>query len=294
MTADIRHLHTPKDADAVVELQRSIWRADEVPGHVLLTAAHNGGLLAGAFVGDRLAAFVFGFPGLDGSVHPPQLKHCSHQLGVHPDFRNQGLGFALKRFQRDYVAAQGIELITWTFDPLLAANAHLNIARLGAVCNAYLEDAYGPLDDGLNAGLQSDRFQVELWVNSPRVRAAIRRELAPGVLPRDAFWVNPLEHGLPAPPGPFPDMLEWPASVALAIPPDFLKLKAGDSAAAAAWRWGTRTAFVRLFAEGYVVVDFLRQANSGCYLLERLDQSQGGNAARPRRASADGLTLRAV
>lgn len=269
MMADILHLHTPKDADAVVELQRAIWGGDETPGHVLLTAAHNGGLLAGAFVGDRLAAFVFGFLGLDESRHPPHLKHCSHQLGVHPDFRNQGLGFALKRFQRDYVAAQGIELITWTFDPLLAANAHLNIARLGAVCNTYLQDAYGPLGDGLNAGLPSDRFQVELWVNSPRVRAAIRQEFAPGVLPRDVFWINPPEHGVPAPPEPLPDMSEWPASVALAIPSGFLKLKAADSTAASAWRWSTRAAFLRLFAEGYVVVDFLRQANSGCYLLER-------------------------
>lgn len=274
MTADIRHLHTPKDADAVVGLQHSIWGTGEVPGHMLLTAAHNGGLLAGAFVGDRLAAFVFGFLGFDGSVQPPRLKHCSHQLGVHPDFRNQGLGFALKRFQRDYVAAQGIELITWTFDPLLAANAHLNIARLGTVCNTYLEDAYGPLDDGLNAGLPSDRFQVEMWVNSPRVRAAMREEPATGVLPRDVLWINSLVHGLPAPPGPFPDLAQWPASVALAIPPDFLELKARDGAAAAAWRWSTRTAFVRLFAEGYVVVDFLRQAKSGCYVLERPARTQ--------------------
>lgn len=273
MTDDIRHLHTPRDADAVVELQHSIWGADEVPGHVLLTAAHNGGLLAGAFVGNRLAAFVFGFLGFNGNARPPQLKHCSHQLGVHPDFRNQGLGFALKRFQRDYVAAQGIELITWTFDPLLSANAHLNIARLGAVCNTYLEDVYGPLDDGLNAGLPSDRFQVELWVNSPRVQAAMRRELTLGGLSWDAFWINPPEHGLLAPPGPLPDMAEWPTSVALAIPLDFLKLKEEDSAAAAAWRCSTRTAFVRLFAEGYVVVGFLRQANSGCYLLERLARS---------------------
>lgn len=270
MTTGIRHLHTPKEADAVVELQRAIWGADETPGHVLLTAAHNGGLLAGTFIGDRLAAFVFGFLGLNGRVHPPQLKHCSHQLGVHPDFRNQGLGFALKQFQWEYVASQGIELITWTFDPLLAANAQLNVARLGAVCNTYLEDAYGPLADGLNAGLPSDRFQVELWVNSQRVRAAMRQELAPGVLPRGIFWINRPERGVPAPPEPLPDMSERPSAVALAIPSDFLKLKAEDSAAAAAWRWSTRAAFVRLFAEGYVVVDFLRQASSCCYLLKRL------------------------
>lgn len=269
MTVDIRHLHTPEEAEAVVELQRAIWGGDEVPGHMLLAAAHNGGLLAGAFVENRLVAFVFSFLGLDERTTPPRLKHCSHQLGVHSDFRNQGLGFALKAFQRAYVAAQGIELITWTFDPLLAANAHLNIARLGAVCNTYLEDAYGRLNDGLNAGLPSDRFQVELWVNSPRVAAAMRQERPPRVLPADVFWVNPVTGDSPAPPDFSAGMSEWPARVALAIPLDFLRVKAEDQDAAAAWRRSTRNVFVRLFDRGYVVVDFLRQPSGGCYVLER-------------------------
>ena len=270
MTVTIRHLTTPAEAAAVVDLQRAIWGGDEVPGHVLLAAARSGGLLAGAFVADRLAGFVWSFLGLDESVHPPKLKHHSHMLGVHPDFRNRGLGFALKRFQWYYAAGQGIELITWTFDPLLAANAHLNIARLGAVCNTYLEDLYGHLNDDLNAGLPSDRFQVELWVNTPRVRAAMREDLPPRTLPQDAFWLNLLDRGgVPAPPDPFPDMAELPARVALAIPLDFLRLKAEDRAAAAAWRRSTRNVFEFLFDRGYVVVDFLRQATCGCYLLEQ-------------------------
>ncbi len=259
MTVTIRHLHTPADATAAVELQRAIWGGDEVAGHVLLTAAHNGGLLAGAFVADRLAGFVWSFLGLDERVHPPRLKHCSHMLGVHPDYRNQGLGFALKRFQWDYVAGQGIELITWTFDPLLAPNAHLNMARLGAVCNTYMEDAYGPLDDDLNAGLPSDRLQVDLWVNAQRVRAAMREGLPPRVLPQAALWINPLN--------PLPGTSGLSAWVAVAIPLDFGRVKAADGGVAAAWRRGTRLVFKSLFGQGYMVVDFLRQPTCGCYLL---------------------------
>ena len=82
-----------------------------------------------------------------------RLKHCSHQLGVHPAYRNLGLGFLLKRFQWEFVRDQGIELITWTYDPLLSTNAYLNIARLGAVCNTYRRNEYGDLNDDLNAGL---------------------------------------------------------------------------------------------------------------------------------------------
>ena len=47
-------------------LQQVIWPGADteiVPGHVLLTAAHHGGLVAGAWAGERLAGFVFGFLG---------------------------------------------------------------------------------------------------------------------------------------------------------------------------------------------------------------------------------------
>ena len=137
-----------------------------VPLHVLITAAKNGGLLLGAFDGETLAGFVFGFPGLtpDG-----KLKHCSHMAGVHPAYRDRGLGYSLKLAQRLHVLAQGIDLITWTFDPLETRNATLNFHKLGAICNTYLPNLYGEMHNGLNAGLPSDRFQVDWWIASERV-----------------------------------------------------------------------------------------------------------------------------
>jgi predicted GNAT superfamily acetyltransferase len=40
--------------------------------------------------------------------------------------------------------ARGFDLMEWTFDPLEIKNAHLNIARLGAIARRYQPDFYGP------------------------------------------------------------------------------------------------------------------------------------------------------
>ena len=121
-------------------------------------------MLLGVFVNDELIGFVFGFPGIEPTPDGPRPKHCSHILGVLPDHRDGGVGFALKRAQWQMVRHQGLDHVTWTYDPLLSRNAHLNIARLGAVCSTYRRSEYGDMRDGLNAGLPSDRFQVDWWV----------------------------------------------------------------------------------------------------------------------------------
>ena len=92
---------------AVEALQREVWDLPDtevVPLHLLTTAARNGGLLLGAFDRDRLAGFVFGFAGLTAAG---RLKHCSHMAGVHPDYRDQNLGYRLKLAQREYVLVAG-------------------------------------------------------------------------------------------------------------------------------------------------------------------------------------------
>ncbi len=86
---------------AAEALSTVVWpgtELDVVPGHLLLTIAHNGGLVAGAFDSDRLIGFVFGFLGLDERWYPAKLKHCSHQLGVHPDYRSAGVGYRAQAF----------------------------------------------------------------------------------------------------------------------------------------------------------------------------------------------------
>lgn len=265
----IRLLESPEELEQVVALQRIVWPGSDleiVPSHILLTAAHNGGLVAGAYIDDQLTGFVFSFLGFQPAEPGRRLKHCSHMLGVHPDCRGAGIGFALKRFQRERVLSQGLDLVTWTYDPLLARNARLNIAKLGAVCNTYLPDLYGELRDGLNAGLPTDRFQVDWWIAHDRVAARVGQESGarPGLadlLDAGAHLVNPpVGPDQPAsPPGDIRDAKDQSA-VLIEIPSDFPALKAADPALALRWRLATRQAFRALFEQGLAVTDFVSQA----------------------------------
>jgi len=230
----------------------------------LITAVHNGGLVLGAFTNEELVGFVFGFPGLETTPDGPRPKHCSHMMGIHPEHRDDGIGFALKRAQWQMVRKQGVDRITWTFDPLLSRNAHLNIARLGAVCNTYEVAFYGPMRDGLNVGLDSDRFPVDLWVNSRRVERRLSLEARPELKRSDfeaaqAKIINPVRFdtaGLPTPTDP-----SLPASqdnlCLVEIPADFSSLKTANFELAKTWRQHIREIFLDLFKRGYYVTDFI-------------------------------------
>ncbi|MBI1794195.1 MAG: GNAT family N-acetyltransferase [Chloroflexi bacterium] len=264
--AHIRLLETPEELSAVEALQRVIWPGSEtdiVPAHMLITAAHNGGLVLGAFADDELVGFVFGFPGLETTPDGPRPKHCSHMAGVHPDHRNSGLGFALKRAQWQMIRHQGLDHITWTYDPLLSRNAQLNIARLGAVCSTYHRSEYGDMRDGLNAGLPSDRFQVDWWINTKRVERRLSKRARPtlklnhltrvGIQPHFTLPTGPDDW--PRPPGHFPPLEAQ--LIAAEIPSDFMAMKSADFALARDWRFFSREFFETAFAKGYLVTDFV-------------------------------------
>lgn len=269
---EIRTLDSVEDVHAVEKLQREVWpgsETDVVPGHLLLTIEHNGGLLLGAFVDEKLVGFVLGFLGVDTAspdrVAMARLKHSSHMLGVHPDYRDRGIGVALKLAQRRQLLAQGVRLATWTYDPLQSRNAHLNIRRLGALCRRYIPNAYGEMRDDLNQGLPSDRFEVEWWVTSSRVETRVERTRPPldlaNFLAAGAEKVNPAsldEQDLPRP-------SETPASLdgnllLVEIPPDFDRIKQQDIDLAYAWRQHTRDIFQSAFEAGYIVTDFVHLA----------------------------------
>jgi predicted GNAT superfamily acetyltransferase len=274
----IKILESPQEMVAVEHLQRLVWPGSEldiVPAHMLLAASHNGGLVIGAYTSgfgssldnDReLVGFVFGFPGLYPTPDGPRSKLASHLLGVHPDYRNRGVGFFLKRAQWQMVRHLELDLITWTYDPLLSRNAYLNIARLGAVCNQYRRDDYGEMRDAINIGLPSDRFQVDWWVNSKRVlrrlsrQARLRLDLA-HVLSTGARIVNPTRatpEGYPQPGGPIhlPEGEEEPV-ILVEIPSDFQRLRVAAPELAQHWREVTRQLFEELFTEGYLVTDMI-------------------------------------
>ncbi|HSK98106.1 MAG TPA: GNAT family N-acetyltransferase, partial [Euzebyales bacterium] len=153
----------PVACSAVEDLQREVWGLPDrgiVPGEQVRAIVHNGGMLLLAHAGGELVGFCFAFVGLDRD----RPIWCSHMLAVRPQWRSRGIGRALKLAQRDLARDRGIHLITWTFDPLQARNAHLNLHRLGARARRYLVDHYGTMDDAINRGLPSDRLVAEWQV----------------------------------------------------------------------------------------------------------------------------------
>jgi len=282
----IRLLEKPEEMNAVIELQRVVWPGSETevtPAHVLITAAHNGGLILGAYEEDILIGFVFGFPGIDMLPDGPQLKHCSHMLAVRPEARDAGLEFALKRAQGQMLRQQGLTHATWTYDPLLSRNAHLNIAKLAATCNTYLGSYYGEMSDGLNIGLPSDRFQVDWWLTSRRVerrlgkhpRGALSLDNLIQAGCRPLYAVQPLQDNLLQPPENIPPFGE--KVLAVEIPPDFMALKAADMELAKGWRFFTRDFFEAAFSSGYIVTDFIFEQGRSFYVLSHGEATLEGD-----------------
>ena len=279
MTIDIRPIQTHDEYRAVEQLQREVWGLEEVevvPNHLLFTSHKNGGLVLGAFASlpgegeERLVGFVFGFVGLTADG---QVKHCSHMAGVAPSHQDQNVGYRLKLAQREHVLGQGMDLVTWTFDPLESRNARLNFHKLGTTCDTYLRDLYGSMRDALNVGLPSDRFQVDWHVASARVAERLQGEwTGPSLSTLQAEGV-PIVNRFPLAELPRPPQKILPIEgdrLLLQIPPHFQAVKAADLGLARVWRLHTRALFEAAFAAGYTAVDLLFEGGQSCYLLERI------------------------
>jgi predicted GNAT superfamily acetyltransferase len=160
------------DFEQCVAVQLAVWGysdSDLIPKRVFIVASAIGGQVIGAFAGKRLVGFAMSLPGFRGGE--PYLH--SHMLAVLPEYRNSGLGRRLKMAQRENALESGIERMEWTFDPLEIKNAHLNIARLGAVARRYMPDFYGPSTSPLQGSLPTDRLVAEWWLRSSRVEQVL-------------------------------------------------------------------------------------------------------------------------
>jgi predicted GNAT superfamily acetyltransferase len=278
MNVEIRPIRTQAEYRAVEQLQREAWGLEEVeivPDHLLLTAQKNGGLVLGAFdaslaeKNEGLVGFVFGFTGLSPTR---QVKHCSHMAAVAPAYQGQNLGYRLKLAQREHVLAQGLDLITWTFDPLESRNASLNFHKLGALCHTYMRDLYGRMRDALNVALPSDRFEVEWHIASAHVRERLNSGgRSPSLSQWQAAGVPLLNRPFPSDP-PRPTDAIRPIQgerLLIEIPAYFQTIKAMDMQLARAWRLHTRALFEAAFDHAYAVTDLLFQAGRSFYLLEK-------------------------
>ncbi|MCB0005160.1 MAG: hypothetical protein KDE04_01865 [Anaerolineales bacterium] len=271
MNIEIRDITEIADVKAVEQLQMDVWGGDPgmiVPDHLLVTIQKNGGLLLGAFdESGEVVGFVLGFLGL---TKEGALKHCSHMAGVHPKVRDANLGYRLKLAQREAVLAQGYDHITWTFDPLESRNANLNFRKLGAVCHTYYRNVYGEMSDEVNAGMPSDRFEVDWWLKDEPVLARLEERWQPPQFAEleDAGVqvINPSIRGdLPRP----TDRPHKPAGrrYLIEIPRHIHQIKRWDMALAHAWRLQNRALLEEAFANGYQVTDFIHDQGHSYYLL---------------------------
>lgn len=260
-----RDLKQLSEMREVERLQKIVWGVEDLeilPALAMRPMIEIGGILIGAFDEDRMVGFVFGFPG----HHDGENIIHSDMLGVLPEYRSFSLGFRLKLAQRERALAQGIETITWTFDPLRARNARLNFSRLGVTANRYDIDYYGETSSSLHR-LGTDRLWVTWALNSERVIKRIQQQqpasesflrqqnallVATGSQQQPRLNVN-LDHN----------------EALIEIPSDFDEILRRDSAIAQEWRLATREAFTRALAAGYVVSDFVleREAGKGTYIL---------------------------
>ncbi len=284
---EIRPLQTLSELHACEALQKKIWGFADigvVPHHLILTTIKNGGVLLGAFARtgeqEELVGFVYGFPGMvEAQGRAPLLKHCSLMCAVVSEHRFQGLGHQLKLKQREAVLAQGIELITWTFDPLVSSNAYFNLHKLGVIAGAYERNLYGDMRDRLNAGLETDRLTVEWWIARPRVKARLddprpvpfpnreRVNLINQTEWRSGFLV-PQDYALHR-----DESRLW-----LEIPYHWREMREQNLELVKEWRQVTRALFEHYFARGYWATDFTvierGKEKRAFYLLEQASREE--------------------
>lgn len=255
----VRALSSHDDYGQCVALQRATWGDDFhelVPPAVLMVAQKIGGVAIGAFASDgSLSGFVFGLTGLRAG----ELTHWSHMLAVREDRRDHGIGRLLKLAQRDHLRAVGVRHAQWSFDPLVARNAHLNVMRLGARVVEYVEDMYGesPMSR-TDSVIGSDRLVVTWPIDEAFVPVSPQ---VPGDLTPLGLSPEVTHPGAP-PPDPI---------VLIGVPPDIQDLKRHRPDEARRWRVVTRDWFAHYFARGYEVRAFVpvTGALGGAYLLER-------------------------
>ena len=236
----IRHCHGLAEFEACVHVERAAWQSadiDVVPPPLFVVAAETGGQVLGAFRGGEVVGFTMAIAGW--RERKPFLH--SHMTAVLESFRDQGIGQKLKIFQREDALARGFSLVDWTFDPLVAKNAYINLVRLGAIARRYLPNAYGLTTSPLHSGLPTDRLVAEWHLRSARVKRALTGKPVPALSKR---------------------------AVRICIPAAVEELRTADLLAAARLQEEIRTQFTRWFAKGYAATAVARTPTGTDYILE--------------------------
>lgn len=263
---DVRHLASRREFAACVDLQHEIWGAgfsERVPAAILEVSQRLGGVTAGAFdENGAIVGFVFGMTGVENG----ELVHWSDMLAVRAGLRDQGIGRILKEFQLRTLLERGVARIYWTFDPLVARNAHLNFNRLNVDVAEYVMDMYGSkTDSALHRGVGSDRFIVVRPVAASKGGVVPlerhRAEAVAAVGDGTTVLNEPDRAGVPSIPSPREGHGE--SAYRIAIPLDIERVQEADVTLATRWRESTRRSFQWGLQHGHHVLGFYRDAAAG-------------------------------
>lgn len=268
----IREPKDPKEHRELMDVQAKIWGGEGyeevVPYHVTISLMKAGGLVLGAYElpSNRCVGVSIAFPSF---LNYRSLY--SHMTGVLPEYRYLGLGYYLKLAQRDYGLELGIELIYWTYDPLLAPNARFNVGKLGVVFRRYLINHYGVTQLSYGRGVESDRVVAEWFITSERVlkflegrwgRYELRHYLSLGATQAlKALGEPPKEEPSE------PELSTENDLVIIEVPKDFSYIAEHYSELARKWRLVSREVFTYYLSRGYVGIDFIRKVGGGGYYI---------------------------
>ena len=220
----VKSIYAHKDQNLCREIFDVVWQINfgtEITPNLLQAMVHSGSYLSGAFKQNKLVGAAFAFPATNGGLH----LH-SHMTAVLPEFRDKGVGYALKIDQWNWAKIKNYSHISWTFDPLVRRNAKLNIAKLGVDISAYHPNFYGDMPDALNAGDESDRLMVS-WstdIDTPRARDLI---------------TNP-----------------EPGDILIEIPEDIVAIRSKNQSESMKWRRQVREQFMAAFEKNGKVIGF--------------------------------------
>ena len=243
---EIEVAHSATDSALIADLFDKVWDVKSMVSPEIMTASlHNGGYGCVVYIRVNVQRVVAGaafalvgkaLPGMNG----PNLH--SHATGVLPEFVGMGIGEMIKRHQWHWAKENGFETITWTFDPLVRRNAHFNLVKLGARVIGYHQNFYGELDEGINAGEQSDRVLV-------------RWDVAGVVAPQGNSCIDPK-----------------PNSILIETPADIEQLRKTDRVQSDQWRASQRAAFESAQLAGLHVVGL---TNNFSYVLNEQVGTEG-------------------
>ena len=258
----VRPLSSPSEYEEAEKVQVSAWGMTgdvrPTPKEVMIAMHDNGGLALGAFDGKRMVGFAI----MMAAYLRDTSYLYSHMTGVIPEYQSKGVGYLLKQKQKEAAAERGVGLIAWTFDPIIAKNASLNVGKLGTILRNYHVDYYGEMRDSINYGWPTDRVLAEWYLH-------------PGTVPKSVDAGQPYSPLKTAGTEPYPRCVDWAVArrakrAFVRIPGDIVELKRKDGSEAIRWREATREVFKAYFGAGYSAVSLVREGGIIGYILEKV------------------------